>query len=63
MNFDNKRTGCGSLVVVLSLSIWEVVSSSPARANRIKPMKFKIGGIHKLESSRYALKHRGPVSQ
>jgi hypothetical protein len=31
-------TGCGSLVVVLSLiGIREVVSSSPARAGRVKP--------------------------
>jgi hypothetical protein len=36
-------TGCGSLVVVLSLSIREVVSSSPARAGRVKPKTFKIG--------------------
>jgi hypothetical protein len=37
------KIGCSSLVVVLSLSIWEVVSSSPARAGRVKPKSFKIG--------------------
>jgi hypothetical protein len=36
-------TGCRSLVVMLSLSIREVVSSSSARAGRVKPMAFKIG--------------------
>jgi hypothetical protein len=35
--------GCRSLVVVLSLSIREVVSKSPARACRVKPKTFKIG--------------------
>jgi hypothetical protein len=34
---------CGSLVVVLTLSIREVVSSSPARAGRVKPYTFKMG--------------------
>jgi hypothetical protein len=37
------RLVCGSLMVVLSLSIQEVVSSSPARASRIKPKAFTIG--------------------
>jgi hypothetical protein len=36
-------TGCHSLVIVLSLSIRKVVSSSPARAGRVKPKTFKIG--------------------
>jgi hypothetical protein len=37
-------TGCRSLVVVLSLSKRQVVSSSPARAGRVKPKTFnKIG--------------------
>jgi hypothetical protein len=31
------------LVVVFSLSIWEVESSSPTRAGSIKPKTFKIG--------------------
>jgi hypothetical protein len=38
-----KKTGCGSLVVVLSLSIREVVRSSPARAGRVKRKTPKIG--------------------
>jgi hypothetical protein len=36
-------TGCRSLVIVLSLSKWEVVSSRPARAGRVKPKTHKIG--------------------
>jgi hypothetical protein len=36
-------TGCRILVVVLSLSKRKVVSSSPARAGRVKPKTFKIG--------------------
>jgi hypothetical protein len=36
-------TCCGSLVVMLSLSIREVMSSSSAWAGRVKPKTFKIG--------------------
>jgi hypothetical protein len=36
----NTGTGCSSLVIVLSFSIREVVSSSPARAGRVKPNTF-----------------------
>jgi hypothetical protein len=36
-------TDCGSLVVVLSLSTQEVVSSSPAQAGHVKPKTFEIG--------------------
>jgi hypothetical protein len=36
-------TGCRSLVVVLSLSKREVVSSSPTQAGRFEPKTFKIG--------------------
>jgi hypothetical protein len=35
-------TGCDSLLVVFSLSIQEVMSSSPAQAAHIKPKTFKI---------------------
>jgi hypothetical protein len=37
------QTGCRSLVVVLSLSKRKVVSSSPARAGRVKRKTFKTG--------------------
>jgi hypothetical protein len=33
----------GSLVVVLSFNIWEIVSSSPTRAGSVKPKTFEIG--------------------
>jgi hypothetical protein len=33
---------CGSLVVMFSLGIQEVVRSSPARVGRVKPNTFKI---------------------
>jgi hypothetical protein len=36
-------TGCCSLVVVLSLSKTEGMSSSPSRADHVKPKTFKIG--------------------
>jgi hypothetical protein len=36
-------TGCGSLVEVISLKIREVVSLSPASADRVKSKTFKIG--------------------
>jgi hypothetical protein len=39
----SRKTGCRSLVVVLSLSIQEVMSLSPTRAGHIKPKTFKIG--------------------
>jgi hypothetical protein len=64
------RTGCRSLVVVLSLTIREVMSSSPARAGRVKP---KIGSDCSFAKSTafrsenhgsfgYGLKNEGPVS-
>jgi hypothetical protein len=67
-------TGCRSLVVVLSLSIREVVSSSPVRAGRVKPKTFNIGSdcfFAKSTAFRsenhgsfgYDLKNGGPVSQ
>jgi hypothetical protein len=60
-----------SLVVVLLLSIWEVVSSSPARAGCVKPKTFKIGNDFPFVKSTafrsenhgffgYNLKHGGP---
>jgi hypothetical protein len=39
---------CGSLVVVFSISMREVVSSSRARAGRVKPKTFKIGSEYSL---------------
>jgi hypothetical protein len=67
-------TGCGSLLEVVSLSIQEVVSSSPACAGRVKPKTFKIGcdcSFAKSTTFRsenhgsfgYDLKNGGPVSQ
>jgi hypothetical protein len=60
-------TGYGSLVVVLCLSIREVVSSSPARAGRVKPKTFKIGidcsSAKNHGSFGCHLKNGGPVSQ
>jgi hypothetical protein len=67
-------TGCGSLVVVLSFSIQEGVSSSPARAGRVKAKKFKIGSDCSFAKSTalrsekhgvfgYDLKNGGPVSR
>jgi hypothetical protein len=58
---------------VLSLSIQEVVSSSPARAGRVKPKTFKIGndcsfakttalGSENRESFGDDLKSGGPMS-
>jgi hypothetical protein len=66
--------GCYSLVVVFSLSKREVVNSSPARADRVKPKMFKIGSdcsfvkstafrSENHESFAYDLKNGGPVSQ
>jgi hypothetical protein len=43
LKFHHLSTGCCSLMVVLSLCKREVVSSSPARASRVKPKTFKIG--------------------
>jgi hypothetical protein len=68
------KTGCGSLVVVLSLSIQEVGSSSPALACCVKPKAFKIGSDCSFTKStafrsenhgyfRYDLKNGGPMSQ
>jgi hypothetical protein len=68
------NTSCSSLVVVLWLSIWEVVSSSPARAGRVKPKAYKIGSDCSFAKSTalrsentgsfgYDLKNGGPVSQ
>jgi hypothetical protein len=68
-------TGCGNLEVVLSLSIREVVSSSTARADRVKPTckTFKIGSNYSFAKSAftsenhgsfgYELKNGGPVLQ
>jgi hypothetical protein len=67
-------TGCCSLVVVLSLSKREVVSSSPAQTGRVKPKAFEIGSGCSFAKStafrsenhgsfRYDLKNGGPVSQ
>jgi hypothetical protein len=66
--------GCSSLVVVLSLSIPDVLSSSPARAGRVKPKAFKIGSDCSFAKSTvfrsenhgsfgYDLKNGGSVSQ
>jgi hypothetical protein len=63
-----------SLVVVLSISIWEVVTLSPTRGGSIKPKIFKIGSdcsfaksmVFRSENHRsfeYDLKIGGPVSQ
>jgi hypothetical protein len=44
MDFTSRlSTGCGCLVVVLSLSKRKIVSSSPARVGRGKPKTSKIG--------------------
>jgi hypothetical protein len=70
----NDRTGYSNLVVVLSLSKREVVSSRPTRAGCIKPKTFKIGidcsfAIYTAFRSenhgsfKYDLQNRGPVSQ
>jgi hypothetical protein len=70
----NLNTGCCSLVVVLSLSKREVMSSSPARAGRVKPKTFKICSDCSFAKStafrrsnhgsfEYDLKNGGPVSQ
>jgi hypothetical protein len=67
-------TVCRSLVVVLSLRIQEVVSTSPARADRVKLKTFKIGTDCSFANSTafrsenhgsfgYDLKNGGPVSQ
>jgi hypothetical protein len=67
-------TGYRSLVVVLSLSKREAVSSSPARISRVKPKTFNIGSdcsfakstVFRSENHRsfgYDLKNGGPVSQ
>jgi hypothetical protein len=61
-------------VVVLSLRIREVLSSSPARAGRVKPKTFKIGRdcsfakstafrSENHESFRYDFKNGGLVTQ
>jgi hypothetical protein len=61
-------------VEVLSFSIQEVVSSSPARAGRVKPKTFRIGSDYFFAKSTafrsknygffgYDLKNGGPVSQ
>jgi hypothetical protein len=42
-SLNYRNTGCRSLVVVLSLSKREVVSSSPARDGHVKPKTVKIG--------------------
>jgi hypothetical protein len=68
------ETSCRSLVVVISLNIREVMSSSPARAVRVKPKTFKLGSdcsfakstVFRSEdygSFRHDIKNRGPVSQ
>jgi hypothetical protein len=48
------RGSCCSPVVVLSLSIREVVSSSPAWAGRVKPKTFKIGNDCSFARSRHS---------
>jgi hypothetical protein len=70
LGFTFYQTGCGSIVVVLSFSIQEVVSSSPACTGRVKPKPFKIGSELLLRQERkndgsfgYDLKNRGIVSQ
>jgi hypothetical protein len=68
------KTGCGSLVVLLSHSNLEFVSSSPARTGGVKPKPFKIGSdcsipkstafrIENHGSFGYDLRNGGPVSQ
>jgi hypothetical protein len=64
-----------SIVVVPLLSTWAIVSSSPARAGRVKPRAFlKIGSdcsftkntafrSENHKSFGYELKNGGPVSQ
>jgi hypothetical protein len=72
--FTGKITGCRRLVVVLSLSKREVVSSSPAHAGCVKPKTFRIGsdcsfakntafGSENQGSFEYDLKNGGLVSQ
>jgi hypothetical protein len=72
--FVHLITGCGSLVVVLLLSIRKIVRSSPAWAGCVKPKTFKIGSdcsFAKIMAFRsenhgtfgYDLKNGGPVSQ
>jgi hypothetical protein len=67
-------TGCCSLVVVLSLSKREVVSSSSARAGCVKPKTIKIGSDCSFAKSTavknenhgsfgYDLENGGPVLQ
>jgi hypothetical protein len=52
--------GCRSLVIVLSLSIRKVVSSSPARAGRVKLKTFKIGSNCSFgKSTAFRSEHRG----
>jgi hypothetical protein len=71
---DFLGTCCGSLVVVLSLSIREVVSSNTARTGCVKPKMFEIGSdcffakstafrSENHGSFEYDLKNGGPVSQ
>jgi hypothetical protein len=68
------ETCCGSLVVVLSLSNLEYVSSSPARASCVKPKTFKRGSDCSFPKSTafrsvnhgsfgFDLKNRGLMSQ
>jgi hypothetical protein len=65
---------CRNLVVVLSLSKREVVSSNPARTGCVKPKTFKIGSDCSFAKSTafrsenhgsfgYDLENGGPVSQ
>jgi hypothetical protein len=67
-------TSCHSLVVMLTLSIREVVSSSPARTGHFKLKTFKIGSDCSFAKSMafrsenhgsfgYDLKNGGPMSQ
>jgi hypothetical protein len=54
--------GCRSVVVVLSLSKREVVSSSPARAGRVKPKTFKISSDCSFaKSTAFRSKNHGPL--
>jgi hypothetical protein len=72
-SLETKR-GLFVILVVLSLSIREVVSSSPARAGSVKPKTFKIGSDCSFSKSTafrsenhgsfgHDLKNGGPVSQ
>jgi hypothetical protein len=69
-----KTVKAAGVVVVLSLSILEVVTSSPARVSRVKPKTFKIGSDCSFAKSTairivnhgffgYDLNNRGPMSQ